>query len=332
MRQYRKFNYPGAAENSKTLLTGIRKVSDSCCDVYITGFYEPPSDLNEKTISFVYRGSPYEDKGQWFQLDYPSEPGKTVVATNLYGPNSGKKCHNLQVVGNYTTQETGTKTIGCLYQGYINNQNEGKWTTIIPKVKSGDQVLNTICHSTNGGLVVGNYDTVLIQGKAFIYDIKNKKYYDIVKKGAKSITAYGIWYNGGNSYTICGGYSNLNPSSGVDSGYLVDWDNKQKKFSNWRSFNYGNNPINSIVTHFDGITTDNCGGYYLTGDRIGLNQESGAFFAHVKSKSKKAKWYQVAYPGSTGTSGNSVYDKVVIGVYTMPNDSTVNGYTSYIQY
>ena len=45
-------------------------------------------------------------------------------------------------------------------------------------------------------------------GHAFIYDVATSTFLpDIVYPGSTTTTAYGIWYNGGTSYTICGGYS-----------------------------------------------------------------------------------------------------------------------------
>ena len=237
------------------------------------------------------------------------------------------------MVGNYVTAENENSAIGCLYEGPLNGT--GEWTTLIPSTLTQNYILNTIAHSTHGDLIVGNYDIDLMEGKAFIYDIKKKNYVNIVKDNAKSITAYGVWKNKKNHYTICGGYSDLDAASGLDSGYLVDYSRKSQKFSNWRSYSYNNNPAKSIVTHFDGITSDNRGGYNLTGIWTGPNQTSHfAFFAHVKRNKhdkfkKKALWEEVSYPNSLVTSGNSVYLKVVIGVYINPDDDTVYGYTSY---
>jgi len=333
-RVYHTLNYPLQTNGGKTLLTGIRGVNASPDKVYITGFYKYPNDT--KVDTFVYKGrltsQDLKDRDLWYVLSYPSSIGRTVMSTNLYGPDNGEN-GKIVVVGNYETKEAGMSTIGCLYEGYLSGN--GKWTTLIPNLSS-DPVLNTIAHSTHGGLVVGNYDTQLDQGKAFIYDISKKKYYDIIKPGAKSITAYGIWYNGENSYTICGGYSDLDVSSGVDSGYLVDWNNLTHQFSNWKSYSYNNQPKNTVITHFDGITSDGHGGYNLTGDWIGVEPGSNqlGFFANVKrdkyGKFKKATWSEVSFPGKTTlTSGNSVYKDVVIGVYTLPLDDSIYGYISY---
>jgi len=322
-RHYRTFNYPDMVSGGETLLTGIRGVAGSCNQVYISGFYNAPN--NASVTSFIYKG-PVNGSGNWYNLNFPSSPGNTVTLTNLYGPNNGKNS-KIQVVGNYVAAETGSTLLGCLYRGPLNGS--GTWTTLVPTAKN--PVLNTIAHSTMGGLVVGNYETQPDVRKAFIYDIKLNTYYKIKKQNAQDVTAYGIWHNGGNSYTICGGYSNMNITSGIDTGYLVDWNNKTKKLSNWRSFNYNNNPVEAIVTHFDGITSDGNGGYNLTGDWLGVgNSTELGFFCHV-NKQNQAKWVPISYPGQLVTSGNSVYEKTVIGVYTSPGDNSVNGYISTVK-
>lgn len=340
-RIYLTFNYPNAVSGSKTLLTGIRGEDDGEI-LYITGFYEPPSG---KTISFLYKGDitgvtgPCSDNS-WNLLNYPSSPGVTVNATNLYSPFVVDDCPNIvRVVGNYTTVEAGTQTFGCMYEGPLDGS--GRWITLKPTLDT----INVIAHSTHGDLVVGNYTTGVGFGRAFIYDVNTHKYHDIIKPEAKSITAYGIWNNGCNSYTICGGFSNLTPGAGikdsavdrtefdlvagVDAGYLVDWNNKTHKLSNWREYRYNNQK--AAITHFDGITSDERGGYNLTGDATVLPQGNIAFFANV-NRHDVAKWEQIQFPESVATSGNSVYQNTVIGVYT-DSDSVgpaVNGYISLV--
>lgn len=328
-RTYMTFNYPQATTGGKTLLTGIRKIKNSH-RVYISGFYDYPNST--QVASFVYSGY-LNGKGIWNELYYPSSQGITVLTTNLYGPNNGIRKDTINVVGNYTTQEAGDSTIGCLYQGPLSGS--GIWTTLIPT--SSSPVLNTIAHSTMGQLVVGNYNTQDGQSKAFIYDILTQTYYDIIKPNAITVTAYGIWHNKHNSYTICGGFSNDNHISGVDTGYLVDWDNKYHRFSNWRDYSYNNLSARAVITHFNGITSDGKGGYNLTGDWSGIedNTPQLGFFANVQRNkhgrfNRKAKWEPVSFPGlTTLTSGNSVYKKIVIGVYTVLNDDSINGYISF---
>jgi hypothetical protein len=100
-------------------------------------------------------------------------------------------------------------------------------------------------------------------GKAFIYDIGTEIFLELEKPGALSLTAYGIWHNGGASYTIAGGFSEVN-TSGLDRAYLMDWDSATQTTSHWTAFNYGND--SAIITHFDGITGDGLGSFNLTGD------------------------------------------------------------------
>ena len=332
-RSYKTFNYPGSIPGGKNLLTGVRGVKSRKVKknkVYISGFYNPaPNQPDQQVKSFVYKGC-LCGKGKWYELYYP-QTGTQVQVTNLYGPNNGPKKGTIQVVGNYVNNSN--VPIGCLYEGPLNGS--GKWTSLVPVFpKEQTDVLGVIAHSNMGGLVVGNYDTQIDEGKAFIYDIKKKVYHKIIKSDTLSITAYGIWHNGGNSYTICGGYK---PALGVnfsEASYLVDWNNKTKKLSNWKTYHYNNDPVRSRITHFDGITGTKCG-YNLTGDWLGVDEGPElAFFASVKRdkcnrKFKRAKWESIKYPlkgnsFNTVTSGNTVYETTVIGVYSTP--VSVNGY------
>lgn len=319
-RKYFVFNYPATVAGN-TFLTGIRRTSSSRKDqVYISGFFTEQS--GPLVIAFVYKGS-LSGKGKFYVLQFPSSTGVTVTSTNLYGPNNAPRRGQIRVVGNFTTSEAGSSALGCLYEGKLDGS--GTWTQLLPSFPSVT-VLNTIAHSTMGRLVVGNYDTSLATGKAFIYDITTQEYFDIIKPGAVSITAYGIWHNGGRHYTICGGFANIG-SPAIGSSYLVDWNNKTRTFYNWRIYWYNNDPTNSIITHFDGITTDSHGGYYLTGDWVSVGGSTYAFFCHVR-RSGVASWSLVAYPNQTLTSGNSVYKRNVIGVFVDTSTSLSNGYIS----
>jgi len=251
-RKYHVFNYPGGTPGGNTFLTGIRRVRHDPHEVYISGFYECPN--SPCVLPFVYKGH-LSGSGVWSILNYPSSPGFTVTSTHLYGPNN-KDESDIQVVGNYFTEEAGQSAIGCLYEGSLDGS--GTWTTLIPLVED-DTVINTIARSTMGGLVVGNYDTQHLAGQAFIYDIKHQGYFSITKAGAISITANGIWHNGGDSYTICGGFTDVNDIVGFESGYVVDWNNKTRKLHNWRTYHYNNDAAGSIITHFNGITSDGDG-------------------------------------------------------------------------
>jgi hypothetical protein len=308
-------------ESAPTLVTGIRGVNGSSY-VYISGVYSAATNSG-----LLYVGPISTNGGTWHLLNYPSSTGVTVTSTSLYGPNNGDTSGTVQIVGNYTTVESGGAAIGLLYQGAVDGS--GTWSTLLPPSLDGSSVINTIAHSTMGGLVVGNFDTRLATGKAFIYDITKNTYINLTKPGAVSITAYGIWYNGESSYTIAGGYSDAN-ARGVTTGYLVDWDSATNTASHWTSFNYLNEPANSIVSHFEGITTDGNGGYNLAADVALASGMAGAAFVNVPRNADEtfgtASWTNIAYPGASVISANTVYQKNILGVYVPSENTTVYPY------
>jgi hypothetical protein len=151
-------------------------------------------------------------------------------------------------------------------------------------------------------------------------------YDDLEKPDAISITAYGVWHNGGNSYTIAGGYSDTGDpgGNGLDHGYLVDWDSVTKVASNWTDYNYKNLSDSDYITHFEGITSDGSGGYNLVADSA-LSSFSDNFilaaFINVKrisglgSAFGKAIWTDLVSPYSRVMSGNTVYLRNALGIY-----------------
>jgi hypothetical protein len=320
---YSTFNYPDAMGGS-TFLTGVRGAGDG--NVYVTGTFRPQN--SNGTEGRLYQGL-LDGSGQWTILNFPSSGGVTVTSTALYGPN-GLPFNNVRLVGSYKLSDSQFDH-GLFYEGPPDGS--GTWQTLdYPSV--GETVLNTIAHSTMGGLVVGNFDTNLTRGRAFIYDIHEQSWIELTKPGAISITAYGIWHDGETHYTIAGGYSDGN-SMGIDHGYLVDWDSSTQIPSGWRSYDFANGRIRVAVSHFDGITTDNRGGYYLTGDWVGvIPPHAGAFFAHVSRMPGgtfgQARWVPIAYPSSVLTSGNTVFENNVLGVYSLSGSSAINGYVAVV--
>ena len=317
---YSTLNYPGAGGDS-TFLTGVRGVTNSS-DVYISGFYAPPGST-AGIAGLIYKGAT-SGGGTWYTFTYPSSAGATVTSTGLYGPDNGP-AGGIVVVGNITTAEAGAMPIGALYQGPLDGS--GSWRTITPPLSIG-----TIAHSNMGGLAVGNYDTGG-GGKAFVYDIDADAYFELVKPGALSITAYGIWHNGGTSYTIAGGFAEI----GIASAYLVDWDSATHTASRWKSYRFKGQPqAITLLSHFEGITTDGAGGYNLAADSIVV--ESGvvvdAALANVPRNQDgsfgDATWTTVSYPHSTVTSANTVFEEDIIGVYQVSGSEVSNGYVAAI--
>lgn len=322
--------YSTVTPTTQTIVTGVRGIENSS-NVYITGIYGQTT--GNMSSGIIYSGPISTNNGKWYMLNYPSSANLTVTSTSLYGPNNGAVSGSVQIVGNYTSKENGSNALGLLYEGPLDGS--GSWTTLLPPSPDTSPVINTIAHSTMDGLVVGNYDTNLATGKAFIYNIATKQYFDLTKIGAKSITAYGIWYNGGTSYTIAGGYSDL--VQGLTNGYLVDWDSVTNTATNWTTFNYLNEPLNSIISHFEGITSDGSGGYNLVSD-VGsattITNGTGVAFVNVPRNSNgtfgTASWTNIAYPNASFMSGNTVYQKNVLGVYKLNGGTSVYSYLATI--
>jgi hypothetical protein len=77
------------------------------------------------------------------------------------------------------------------------------------------------------------------------------------------------------------------------------------------------------VTHFEGITTDDAGGYYLATDWSSSSAApEGAALVQIKRNANGTfatpTWTMLAYPGATVTSANTVYRKNVLGVFGSP--------------
>lgn len=323
--QYSTLDYPLSEPGGSTLLTGIRGV-DGSTDVYISAIYEGPAP-DSAMHGLVYKGTT-AGAGTWHALTYPSSSGVTVTSTALYGPNNNA-AGGITVVGNYTTAEAGKAPIGLLYQGPLDGS--GAWRTIGPP-----GAVVTIAHSTMGGLVVGNYDTagVVITGKAFIYDIDRDVYTELVKEGALSLTAYGIWHNGGTSFTIAGGYTDV----AMAVAYLVDWDSATQRASNWTTYRFKNQSRPAtLLTHFEGITSDGSGGYNLAADALLVQGGPviGAALAHVRRTRSgafdKATWTTISYPDSTLTSANTVYQEDVLGIYQPGAGGISSGYVAVVR-
>ncbi|MDD3266485.1 MAG: kelch repeat-containing protein [Burkholderiales bacterium] len=303
-------------DSSATFITGIRQIIGSS-NVYISAI--SPSTTASKGL--VYAGQLNGNNGQWYQFTPPIPSGQILQSTNLYGPNSNSD-GTITVVGSYNTLESGALSFGLLYKGAISDgNNPNNWKTLMPPGAN-----STILHSNMGGLAAGNYNVVgNPAGKSFIYDIAAETYTNIHRPGEqeKSMTIYGIWWNGGTSYTIAGGYSLLN-ESGLDIAYVADYDSGTHAVSNWTDYYYNNLSGTNVVSHFEGITSDGNGGYNLAADVFSLGQIAYGVqptFVHITRKVDKtfnpvAIWTDIIYPGAVLTSANTVYQNNLLGVYS----------------
>lgn len=317
-------------DDAAVVVTGVRSSSATEDDVVLTASYV----FEGVTYATLYQGSlvgsATAPDTSWNRLT-PVFEGQTVTSATFYGPNTPLfdpriAAGDVVAVGSYKYNEGASGALadhGVLYEGPATGG--GTWTQIdaTPLVPQGETLLNTIAHSTMGDLVVGNYDTHLATGRAFIYNKVTGEWTNLNPGNTRSVTAYGIWQNGGpssTSYTIAGGQSDVG-SGGVDESYLVKYDSATGAFSHYRVYRFENRPISAALVHFDGITgTDT--GYNLTGTVTSLTsgqQIDRGFMASVSLNPNgsfgPAVWTPVAYPGSVVTTGNTIVENNVLGIF-----------------
>ncbi len=189
-----------------------------------------------------------------------------------------------------------------------------------------------------GGLAVGNYDSPtgdgmpLGPGKDYIYNIATRQFLtNIVYPGSVSDTAYGIWWTGGNIYTIAGGYSNVSTNNMADQtqpigqGYVVDYNATTNTFTNWTSYSYpAGSSGSNFLTHFEGISEVKNDVYTLNADSVqsgSSGNTNNASFVTIDREPNgtfgPATWVNLSYPRrSAGLSSNSVYGNKVVGIVT----------------
>jgi parallel beta-helix repeat protein len=260
------------------------------------------------------------------------KPRATV--TSVYGPDNLKN-GVLRLVGSFrTSNDPSVFNHGFVWEGKPGDLPSGGIFRNIDYPGATYQ----FTHSTMGGLAVGNADgptkggAPIGPGRAYIYDIEKRAFVANIRyPGSKSNTAYGIWYNGHDKYTICGGYSPLpvnnlkNQDRPLAQGraYLVDYDSKTRTFSNWTTFRYRNSANSrSFITHFEGISSAEDGVYTMNADSVKRSSKGPAQGSWVSVRRNpdgsfsKAQWVDLNFPGvKVGvTSSNSVYGNHVVGL------------------
>jgi subtilase-type serine protease len=228
------------------------------------------------------------------QSNYPG-----AISSTPYGPSFGSSTGILRVGGSYKTTASSPNDLGYLFDA-AGAPGQQLTTLIFPSL-GGDTTLNTLAHSNFGNQVVGNYDTMLATGNAFIYDITAGTFTTNNKPGALSTTAYGVYGN-----RIAGGYAD---SPTTLRGYIYNQDTL--------AFTTYNAPGGTLVTHFEGITSGGqANTYNLVADSVDLGGHPHAWAVHVDS-SGVATWTEIAVPGASVTSANSIYGNEAIGVYVL---------------
>lgn len=324
---YADFNNPAG----QTTIQGIRGVSESE-NVYIAGSLVGPNNLVQGLIyEGTIKGSGNE--GKWYNVNFPSSAEATVINTSCYGPNNGPN-GTIQLVGSYkisaSTGKFPSGNLGFFYEGPVDGS--GTWVQVSP---NDGNTNNVFVHSVMGGLAVGNYDVDDDKnGYAFLYDIVNKKYEDFKVPDSLTTTLYGIWHNGGDSYTMAGGYTS--PKFGkISQAFLVDYNSKTKQTSNLKSFSYKNETVLSVITHFEGITISKKGGYNMPSDWLTVNGEkNGASFVSVNRNSDgsfgEANWIDIDFPDSSVTSANTVYQNNILGIYVVVDSTDTKTASSFV--
>ena len=319
-----EISYEQILRNNESV-TGVRGYNSK--QVILTGSYLNKDDISVSGLWWL--GSLDTGRGTYYKVA-PKFPGQTVTSSLFYGPNTALfnptlGAGNVRIVGSYEYKQGAPYTLnhGVMFTGPLDG-SKGNWTQIDVPTNSlttvGVSVCNTIPHSTMGDLVVGNYDLTTNPsqpipnagtGNAFIYHITSKTWTILAPTNAgtapSGTTAYGIWQNGSNSssYTIAGGADN----NGTNTAFLVDYDTSKGTFTNLTYFADTSTPG---FTHFEGITGRE-GGYNL----IATTTNGPAFVSVNRTATGfgPAKWTPLNYPGSTMTTGNTVYQNYGLGIY-----------------
>ncbi len=311
---------------------GLRNVTGSATDFLICGTTE--------SNGLLYVG-PINGGGDSYSVIYP---GGDTLSTSIYGPDN-LQGGDIRLVGVYRLTSDNPATNfnhGFIWEGSPSDLPSGG--TFTPINYPGAVYQYT--HSTMGNLAVGNADGPKKVGKqtlpigpgiAYIYDVETQAFVaEVQYPKSKSNTAYGIWHNGGTSYTICGGYSPIATHNLQDQdtpltqgkAYLVDYDSESKKFSNWKSFDYQNGMTGTnFITHFEGISSAEPGVYQLNADSVesgSSNPSQGSWVTLRRNADRTfsdATWVDLNYGPEGITSSNSVYGQNVVGVVIGESDT-----------
>lgn len=187
------------------VVTGVRSDSATTDSIVLTGFYTALGSTTAALYQGSLAGAVTATIGGWNLLT-PVFAGQTVSSPIFYGPNTPLFAANIpsgevRAVGSYKYTEGASgpnADHGMIYVGPVDGS--GSWTQLdATSLVAEGALLNTIAHSTMGRLVVGNDDTSLATGLAFIYDLETETWTNLAPGGTASVTAYGIWQNSENS-------------------------------------------------------------------------------------------------------------------------------------
>ncbi|MBI2742201.1 MAG: hypothetical protein HYX38_37380 [Rhodospirillales bacterium] len=316
-------------------ITGIRADYDGA--VILTG--SQGTSGSTATTPFLYRGPLNDTAAGTLHLLTPTFAGQTITSGQFYGPDTSIftpsiGVGNVRAVGTYQYAESppGVINHGMIYEGPIDGVG-GTWTQIdVPgngvNVVGGivlGTVGETIPHSVQGDLVVGNYDISGVPGtgNGFIYNMVTGQYtlFEINGSLTDLTSVYGIWQHGvgGTEYTIAGGAKDTH---GVNSAFLINYDSSNGQFSDLAFFNAFNRP--GVITHFENISAVP-GGFNLV-----ATTDDGPAFVFVPMNPDgsfgEAIWTAGDLPGSNLMTGNIVYQNVFGGIYNTDDTTAIASY------
>lgn len=311
---------------------GVRRYDAS--NVLMACSYTPSGSA---TQGMWWLGSLATGSGTPYQV-LPQFSGQTVTTSLYYGPNTAFANPTLgsgtiQIVGSYKYAEAADPNVnfGLLYTGPLNGVG-GAWTQLaVPSSITTGTVANTIPHSVMGQVVVGNYDLVgvPVSGNAFLYNTTSGSYTIFNLGGTRNLTsAYGVWQNSADSYTIVGG----SQIAGINKAYVVDYTLSTGSFGTPTYFAPRGEGV-SIYSHFEGVSGLPGGDYAL----IGMTVDSGsnpigvdyvAVTRNGDGSFSRGDWIALDVPGSTMTTGNTVIDNLALGIYMTGSTAGVATYVA----
>ncbi|HTU24340.1 MAG TPA: right-handed parallel beta-helix repeat-containing protein, partial [Pirellulales bacterium] len=282
--------------------------------------------------------------GTGYLVNVPFAGVTETTVYSAYNEGSGE----LELVGTYQTSSGTPAVNGFLFQGTTAQLGTAaNYTTI-----DYPGATYNYMHSVANGLAVGNFDNPaqhgqgnlpLGPGNAFVYDIATQSYTSIVYPGSISNTAYGIWYNGGTSYTIVGGYSDgfvnnfTNQNQPLDEAYIVDYNSATGQFSNWASV--ANPADSSYLSHFEGISSTQSGVYTMVAESgpqgSPLQASLVTIVRNADGSFGTSTWTPLTYSGTgeasgQSTTGDSVYGTAVNGI--VAGNGTIFAYSGQVNY
>jgi hypothetical protein len=331
------------------VVTGVRGASRG--NVILTG--SAATGNGAATLPFLFRGRLRAAAGAAVSTLTPAFRGLT--SATFYGPDTHRfnpraiPVGQVRAVGSYQSSAAprGVINLGMIYRGPVRGRS-GSWTSIsvpahgarttghlraCPRRRPRCIVMDTIPHSTMGDLVVGDYDLNpsvrggVISANAFIYNMSRRQWTLLRLGGSQSsqTTLYGIWQDGGPRsaiYTLAGG----SRASGAKRAFLMNYNERTRKFGRPRYFSYGNRP--TLATHFEGITAVP-GGFHV----VAISSAQQAAMAFIPARARRglfgrARWFPAKVaasslcPGGCGiVTGNTVYRNNIMGLY-IPTGTT----------